>query len=371
MPRLYPAGTSLPARYVVDQHTVRYVTTDEKGARLEIMAQLFVPRLNVPEALPVFVYGAGTTGLGDQCAPSREQPVARTWGDYQAHMLSYAAQGYIAILPDYAGFNDDTRLQRYFVADSEARVLMDAARAVYRTFADGPLPGSPATPAQAVFYAGYSQGGHAAFAVRDLAPRYAPELPMKGAIGHGGSTDVTALLRDSPYFAPYVLYSLADYYGAQAVDVSKLLAQRWLPSLTADMTGKCIDQMPAYYGNDPRQLYQPAFQDALFNDRLAQAFPGLKEALDRNNTGLVPSSVPALVMQGATDPIVPARTAEIFVSKLCAASATAGGGGSVTYISYPGVHHFQARQVGFKDTLAWMQTVMTGGAPRSACGPGR
>ena len=108
-------------------------------------------------------------------------------------------------------------------------------------------------------------------------------------------------------------------------------------------------------------------QDAQFE----QTFPGLKEALDRNNTGLAPSSVPALVMQGATDPIVPARTAEIFVSKLCAASATAGGGGSVTYISYPGVHHFQARQVGFKDTLAWMQTVMTGGAPRSACGPGR
>jgi len=43
----------------------------------------------------------------------------------------------------------------------------------------------------------------------------------------------------------------------------------------------------------------------------------------------------------------------------------------VTYISYPGVHHFQARQVGFKNTLAWMQTVMAGGAPRSACSAAR
>ncbi|MGH2354162.1 MAG: lipase family protein, partial [Chloroflexota bacterium] len=71
--------------------------------------------------------------------------------------------------------------------------------------------------------------------------------------------------------------------------------------------------------------------------------------------------VPALILQGTADPIVPVRTQAAFVAAMCAA------GGRVTYITYPNVHHFQTRQVGFKDTLAWMETVRTGGAPHSVC----
>ncbi len=358
MARLYPPGTSLPARFPVDRHVIRFFSTDGSGAPLEIVAQLFVPAADAAPALPVLVYGAGTTGLGDACAPSREQPTVRTWGDYQAHMLSYATQGTIAILPDYAGFHDETRLQAYFIADLEARVLLDAARAVYAFF--GSAPG-PVTPQEVVFFAGYSQGGHAAFAAREAAPSYAPDVPIKGVIGHGASTDVGALLRDSPYFAPYVLYSYADYYGPQAVDVSRLLLPRWLPTLRADVTTRCIDAMPGYYGNDARQLYQPAFREALYNDRLGESFPGLQEALARNNAGLVPSAVPALVLQGGADPIVTAQTQGAFVARLCAA------GGRVTYRTYANVHHFQTRQVGFKDTLAWMQTLLAGNAPPTSC----
>jgi acetyl esterase/lipase len=359
MARLYPAGTALPARYAVERHLIRYVSTDESGAPLEIVAQLFVPRSDAPAPWPVLVYGAGTTGLGDQCAPSREQPTVRTWGDYQAHMLSYATQGYVAVIPDYAGFNDDSRLQAYFVSDLEARVLLDAARAVFAFFAGGPAPVSPQGP---VFFAGYSQGGHAAFAARDVVARYAPNVPMTGVIGHGASTDVEALLRDSPYFAPFVLYGYADYYGAQAVDVSRLFLPRWLTTLPADATTKCIDAMPGYYGNVAQQLYQPAFREALYAGRLGEAFPGLQEALTRNNAGLVPSTVPALVLQGSTDPIVTARTQGAFVARLCAA------GGRVVYRNYPGVHHFQTRQVGFKDTLSWMQALQAGNPPPSNCG---
>ncbi|MBI3971198.1 MAG: hypothetical protein HY332_07895 [Chloroflexi bacterium] len=356
--RLYPSGTSLPARYPVDRFHIRFLSTDATGAPLEVVAQLFVPRVEAALSAPVFVYGAGTTGLGDQCAPSREQPTVRNWGDYLAHMQSYATQGYVAILPDYAGFNDESQLQRYFIADLEGRVLLDAARAVYRFFEDA---AAPVVPERAVFFAGYSQGGHAAFAARDAAPRYAPDVPIAGAIGHGATTDVKALLRDSPYFAPYVLYAYADYYGTDAVDVSRLLLPRWLPSLAVEMTTKCIDAMPGYYGNEPRQLYQAGFLNALFSDRLGESFPALDEVLDRNSTGLVPSRVPALLLQGTADPIVPPRTQEAFVAKLCAA------GGRVTYLTYPNVHHFQTRQVSFKDTLAWMETIRTGGTPRTAC----
>lgn len=48
--------------------------------------------------------------------------------------------------------------------------------------------------------------------------------------------------------------------------------------------------------------------------------------------------------------------------------SAAGGGGRVTYRTYANVHHFQTRQVGFRDTLGWMQAILRGEAPPSACG---
>lgn len=349
--RLSPAVGAVPARYAVDRHQIRFFTTDESGATLEILAQLFVPRVDTPTAMPVYVFGAGTTGPGDQCAPSREQP-ARNWGEYQAHMLSYATQGYIGILPDYPGYNDEARLHHYFVAAPEARTLLDAARAVYRYFEGQP---SPLTPDSAVFIGGYSQGGHATFAARDIAAQYAPELSIKGAIGYAPTTDVTAMIRENPHFAPYLLYAYADLYGPEAVDTSRLLLPRWQSTLAQDVTSKCVDAVPTYYGSNARQVYQPAFFDALYGDRLGAAFPRLKEALDRNNTGLVASRVPALILQGTADPIVTPKTQEVFIGRLCAA------GGRVTYRVYPNVHHFQTRQVSYRDTLAWMASIRDGG----------
>jgi acetyl esterase/lipase len=186
---------------------------------------------------------------------------------------------------------------------------------------------------------------------------------MRGAIGYGATTNVTTLLREGPYFAPYLLYAYADYYGPDRVDLRRLFLPGWLATMPADVTTRCIDAMPGYYGNDARRLYQPEFLNALFGDRLGEGFPALKEVLDRNSTGLVPSAVPALLLQGTGDPIVSASAQEAFVRRLCAA------GGSVTYLSYPGVHHFQTRQVSYRNTLDWMGTILAGGTPRSACAP--
>ena len=363
MPRFYPDGTGLSARYAVDQFQIRYLSTDESEAPLEIVARLYVPKIDASSPLPIFVYGAGTTGLADACAPTREEPTVRNWGDYHAHMLSYAAQGYIGIIPDYAGFNDDSQMQRYFVADLEARVLLDAARAVYRLFeAPEASPVPNVTPDRAVFFSGYSQGGHAVFAVRDIASQYAPDVPIRGVIGHGATTDLAALMRDSPYFAPYLLYAFADYYGDDAVDLRQLLQPRWLATLDADLT-QCIDAMPDIYGNSAGALYQPEFLDALFADALEERFPALNEVLERNNTGLVASSVPVFLPQGTADPIVTNASQEAFVAKLCDA------GGLVTYQIYPDVHHFRMRQVSFVDTLDWMATIRSGGTPANVCAP--
>ena len=90
-------------------------------------------------------------------------------------------------------------------------MLLDAVRATYAFFeafgTNADVNPSNVKPSGAVFTAGYSQGGHAAFAAADLRPSYAPELPLTGMIGYGATTNVERLLREGPYYAPYIVQS--------------------------------------------------------------------------------------------------------------------------------------------------------------------
>ncbi|MFW5844315.1 MAG: lipase family protein, partial [Spirochaetota bacterium] len=177
----------------VDTYHIYYSTRDADGSPARILAQLFVPVFDETADRPVLVFGSGTTGVGDQCAPSLERPIARRWGHYRANMLSYASQGIITIFPDYLGFNDLERPQRYFSKDAEAHTMLDAARAVGNFLASR---NSPVQPSEHLFTSGYSQGGHAAFAAADLRQDYAPELPLTGVIGFAATTDVETRSHD-------------------------------------------------------------------------------------------------------------------------------------------------------------------------------
>ena len=65
-------------------------------------------------------------------------------------MLSYATQGYIAVLANWQGFDDPNQTHPYFVAELEGYVMLDVTRAVYDFFANLPAEDILARPAQAV-----------------------------------------------------------------------------------------------------------------------------------------------------------------------------------------------------------------------------
>jgi hypothetical protein len=351
---------ALPAEYPVDWYRITFLTKEEDGTPLEIVARVFVPVSDVPTEFPVYVFGAGTTGIGDHCAPSKEQPIDRSWGDFQAHLLSYASIGYIAIMPDYAGFNSAPRPHYYYVKEMHARVLLDAARAALR-LPDFGEQRSPAHAANAHFFAGYSQGGHAAYSVRDIAKRYAPELGVKGVLSYGGRGEVQTLFLEFPSLGPYLLYAYQWYYGRDQVKVDQILQTQWLPSFEADVVGKCIDQIIGYYGSDPRQIYQTRFVDALEQGPLHAEFPELAKLLDRNDAGTSGQDIPVLILQGLADQDLDPQTQEAFKQKLC------DNGARVTYNTYRGIPHVLTRQVSYRDTSDWMGTILRGEAPENDC----
>jgi pimeloyl-ACP methyl ester carboxylesterase len=354
----------VPSKYAVDWFKIEFSGTDLQDKPLRLTAQLFVPKNPNAPNMPIYVFGPGTTGLVDECAPSKEEPSQRNWGDFQSHMFSYATQGYVAVMPDFEGFNDGPRIHHYYVGELQARVMLDAARAAQRFFDEGAGsnqsgPGKPKD--NGVFFAGYSHGGYVALAARDFAKRYAPELNVKGAIGYGPRSDPTTLFKEMPSLGPYLLWSYADLYGKDKVPFERIMLPKWVGTLEHDVLSMCIDEIPTYYGADPRQVFTQEFLGAIDDGSLGAKFPALKQLLDRNKAGLGAPEVPVLVLQGTDDTVVYPATLRAYMREVC------GTGAHGTYVPYVGIQHILTRQVSYEDAVNWMNAIMAGKPPKSTC----
>jgi acetyl esterase/lipase len=343
-------------KYDVDLYRLRYRSADFDGSPATITAQLFVPRLPAGQPGPVLVFGSGTTGIADACAPSLENPASHPWGYYKENMLAYAGLGFITVFPDYLGFDDPSRPQRYFSKLAEAHVMLDAARAVL-----GFLSESVAStrPAPKVFVAGYSQGGHAAFAAADLRGSYAPEVPLAGVMGFGATCDVTTLLKEGPAYASYIIYTYSVMYGRAEVDPAMLLQEKWARKLAVDAERMCVDEFQLYYPSDGAILYSPDFYRALHENRLPEAFPALAARLEQNASGLGGHRLPAILFQGTDDTVIRTASQDRFVAALRQA------GSPVRYVLLGGSRHKQVRTDGFAASVEWMELIARGDLPPS------
>ncbi len=343
----------------VDVYRMQFVTTGLGGEVAVVAASLFVPVEPARGSAPLYVFGSGTTGLGDVCAPSREADLPQPLGMYREYLAPYAGRGLVTVFPDYLGFEDPTRPQAYFHAASEAHVMLDAARAVRALFAEAPWLG---VLEDAVLMGGYSQGGHAAFAAADLRPWYAPEIPLLGMIGYGATTDVLPLFAEGPFYAPYVIASWSAIYGSEQVDAAAVLAERWLPTLEREAVTVCVDRAQQIYPFDIDLMYTPEFARALRQGTLDRDFPGLHALFVENNTGLSGHGLPALMVQGGQDVIVHDRTQERFVRLLCAE------GSDVLYLNVRDARHRETRPAGFEASVAWMFDRVDGVPAPTSCG---
>ncbi len=122
----------------------------------------------------MIAYAHGTTGLADACAPSR---AARPIGDRETvgglPVPALWEFGFIVAATDYEGLGTPGR-HPYIVGGSEARGVLDSVRAARQ------LPDVEA--ADTTFALGASQGGHAALFTGEVAPTYAPDVPLAGVV---------------------------------------------------------------------------------------------------------------------------------------------------------------------------------------------
>lgn len=342
-----------PARSGVDVYWLRYESRYSDGARSVVTSQLFVPQPGAgggeghadsgegPRDL--YLFGPGSTGILDVCRPSREHIAGIYWGSYRAHTLAFAGQGMVGLLPDYMGFGDPGRLQPFFHEEAGAHLMLDGVRATRAFLRRAGRPGI-----DRVFLAGYSQGGHAAFAAADYRERYAPDVAIDGIIGYGPTTDMHALIREFVVVGPVVAYSYRSRYGVDRFDPARMLQDRWLESLDHDVTRQCIGGIQSYYPWDPYELYRRDFVEPLMAGELGRDFPEIDAILRQQSSGLSGHGVPALILQGTDDIVVYPESQRDFVTALRQA------GSEVRYYIYENERH-DVRQAAHLDVLAWIE----------------
>lgn len=335
------------ARYPVRTYLVRFQSRYPDGARAPITAQLFVPELPASAQRPVYIFAPGTTGLLDVCRVSREHIAGINWGLYRSHVLSFAGQGVIGLLPDYTGFGDPDRLQYYYHAETEAMMILDAARAV-RFFYNQERP--RVRPAPGVHLAGYSQGGHATFAAADMRRSYAPDVEIAGIIGYGPATDMEALFREFTVVAPMVVHTYRRVYGPDVIDPFDILDPRWAETLDYDVTRQCVGAMQSYYPWGAEAMFEGAFYQSLIAGTLSATHPEIYEVLRRNSPGLSGHGVPVLILQGTEDIVVYPESQTEFVTAL------RDRGSDVRYLVYEGYRH-DTRQIAFEEVLRWIGAI--------------
>lgn len=324
-------------------------------AVLPTKAHVYVPQTTAKK-LPPFVFGSGTTGLANTCAPTRENPTAANWGEYKMHLVSQAAEGYVVIFPDYQGFHEADQLQKYFIKDSEAAVLLGALQAS-ESIAPSELDTTLDT--ERIILSGYSQGGHAAFAAAEQNYLLNPSWKILGIVGYAGASNVEALLSDSPRLGPYVTLSFVEHYGEE-IEVKNILHSSKLAQLNAQAGKWCIEKVFTQYPNTLAEIYTPEFVAGLNQGKIELVAPSFKARLQENSTFNI-TDIPILLLQGETDPIVQMKTQRKNRARLCDQ------GVSVQYQEYPDTNHFHTRSRGFIDTQKWLQGVLAGEPAASNC----
>lgn len=342
------------AEHTVDTYLMRYSSMWPDGTPAEITAQLFVPSAPIDPAT-LLVFAPGSTGLVEACAPSRAFVESGDYDTYGAYTLAYAGQGFVAVMPNYMGFFDVGVIQPYFNKVAEGRVLLDAIRASQQALEELNR-GAAQLPA---FVGGYSQGGHAAFAAADLHEEYAPETLLKGVLGFGPTTIMAPLFLEFTFVAPWVVHSVVTLQPGR-LQPERLLAEPYLSRLADDAERLCILEAQAYYPASADGLFRADFVEALRERRLEEDFPEVAALFDENDAGLTGHGLPAIILQGVDDPVVPIDSQHEFVARLCEA------GSRVRYPNYLRTRH-ETRYIGFTDAIEWMRFLAAGGTAPSDC----
>jgi pimeloyl-ACP methyl ester carboxylesterase len=263
---------------------ITYATTAVNGSSITATGLVLTPKTG--KKYRTVVWGHGTTGLADQCAPSLNQGVF--WPEARAAVAGLLGKGWTVAAPDYPGLGTPSA-HPYLIGASEARSMIDSAKAARN------LDSSLSTQ---YVVDGHSQGGQSALFAGQMAPSYDGPLVLRGvaAIAPVSNVDLLAPLIPGTPGQGYLVMGL---YGLNAQEPSfnpnSVLATPAKQRTSVLQTG-CLNEILAAYAPLTAEellvggaLPQPVVTKLAYYDNPAQSAP----------------SAPILIVQGTADDAVP------------------------------------------------------------------
>jgi len=301
---------------------ILYATTVDDNTPATAVAIVFAPADSSANLRPVIAWEHGTTGLLQKCMPSLLSMASKGIPERDRIVMA----GWVVVATDYS-FAEKGGPHPYLIGEGEARAALDSVRAARQI--------SGLTLDRRMVVWGYSQGGHAALWTGIIAPRYAPDLEIRGVAAIAPAANIKSILAMNveidKRLGPYLVQSYSRFYPdikfEQAIRAQALDAARQIVNL--------CDFLPP---DDPQRI-----------EALARTFEGPALALSANkalqarleqNTADGPIQAPVVIAQGLSDNVVPPSATEAYVERRCAA------GQRLEYWTFPGRDHVTIIQPG-------------------------
>ena len=365
-----PLGdTAIPGKATL----LMYKSTDAAGKPVAVTGTYLEPAApwTGPGDRPLVSYAEGTQGVDDACAPSKTLATVLSGGDgtmgigYEIPAIDgLLAQGVAVVVTDYVGLGTTDRVHTYVNRVDEAHAVLDAARAALD------LPDTSVTKDSPIGLYGYSQGGGASAAAVELAPKYAPELNLKGAFAGAPPANLYEVLKsiDGSSLAGLVAWAINGVFAYRPdlrPVLRKLINAEGLAYLQEAKTQCLPDAMQAagYHHTSEWTRSGKSAYVAL------KKYPRLMRVLKQQLIGRRTPQVPVMVLSGTQDDVVDHAQARQLAVAWCRRGASVtyqpviqplpGGGTGVNHITPDAEYTAQAE--------SWLLDRLEGTAATSSC----
>ena len=210
-------------------------------------------------------------------------------------------------MTDYEGLGT-AGVHTYMDRVSQGRAVLDAVRAAQQLGISGVDARNP------VGLQGYSQGGAAAASAAELAPAYAPELKIRGAVVGAVPADLAGLAEglEGSLWSSFAFFAMRGLAASYDLDLDPYLNAEGKQVLR-DIEQDCVFDLFSNAFRPTREV--SATGTPMYELMRSEPFRTLA---DDQRIGRLRPSVPVLVTQSRLDEIVPFEVGQGLAEEWCA-----------------------------------------------------
>lgn len=346
MLRQEPVGEGFYADNAAVARRILYSSTDGRFGRGVTPASglLYLPKGKPPPGgWPLVVWGHGTFGIADVCAPSWKRPTPRDG----AYADAWLKAGFAVVAPDYQGLGTKG-VHPYLQRRPEGYSVLDSARAALAAY--------PGQIANRVILTGQSQGSGAVLNATAVWRAYAPDVRLLGTI----ATALVWRAEDKPEPARDAMEPDSARYAVMRMMSGGLRPGSPAPEALLSAKGKAL--VPVAASACSRDLV-PVLKREGIDGPNAFAVPPQRMAalLGSLAAPRVNLHVPVMVATGKADALIPPAAQFAAVRALCHY------GNRVTWKTYARVGHSGTSNYALRDAIPFARSLLAGMPPATSC----